>query len=289
MTLGVVICTRNRPAVLGSALSAISEQKECSPVVAVVDGSDAGVALEVRDICVAHGANYISGPSSLTLQRNIGVRNVTTDLVLFIDDDVVLSPTYCAAMVNAFLWDESLVGASGCTIDRGFAGVGGLLKKVWWRMFYWNTTTSVLPSVGPTIPYMGRRIVQTERLTGCNMVFRRSALVEHVEFDEDMRGYGLGEDVAAGLLMSRHGRLVWCGTALAYHRRSSANRDPWGTFRERPRVWRYIRSRYMGPVNVFGRMSVAWGSVGYGIEWVARLCVGTWRSTHKGDDSKWRS
>jgi glycosyltransferase involved in cell wall biosynthesis len=93
-TVAVCVCTRNRPENLQRTLDSINASTIGVDQVVV---SDDGTTHTVRGLCEALELpiTYVDGPRiGLGANRNAALDAVTTDLVLFLDDDCLLAPDY---------------------------------------------------------------------------------------------------------------------------------------------------------------------------------------------------
>jgi GT2 family glycosyltransferase len=98
----VVIPTRGRPAYLEVALASIAPAAaQLGADVLVVD--DAGASQAVRQLAQRFGARYEPHPRPLGLNhaRNTGVERSHGQLVVFVDDDVRVSPGWLGALLAA--------------------------------------------------------------------------------------------------------------------------------------------------------------------------------------------
>lgn len=105
-----VICTRNRAGQLTNLLSSISRAVAAVPEhtfdLTLVDNGSTDATADVFESW-AHTApikavRIYSERVGLAASRNVGIRTATGDILIFTDDDCVLSPEYCADMVACF-------------------------------------------------------------------------------------------------------------------------------------------------------------------------------------------
>jgi len=100
-SIAVVIATRDRPTLLERALEAIGKSDRSPDRVVVVDSASTNP--EVAKIAGASGATVIRcDEPGACRARNAGWNTVPEDLVAFIDDDCLVSPTWLDAIVEAF-------------------------------------------------------------------------------------------------------------------------------------------------------------------------------------------
>ncbi len=113
----VVVATRNRQDILGSALRTFSNQSRPPGQIVVVDRSDDHSDVEriVADIAASTSVPirvHYGEAANLPLQRNQGLRHVTEAITMFPDDDVLWYPDTAAAVMEVYESDEgSLYGA----------------------------------------------------------------------------------------------------------------------------------------------------------------------------------
>ena len=222
----LIVCTRNRPLEVGRCLESVANQTRLPHVILVVDSSDDDATERVvggRSFGpLADRLEYHRSLAGLTHQRNAGVALTRSDIVHFIDDDVVLEPGYIAAVMAAFSADErgAILGVGGLVTNAHHEGRSSLR-----RLFglYGDRSGAVLAS--------GRNVLAVDLvvdadvdwLSGCSMSYRRT-LFDVIRFDEDLPGYGLGEDVEFSYRVRQHGRLLVATAARLVHLQSPTNR-----------------------------------------------------------------
>jgi GT2 family glycosyltransferase len=230
MNLSVVIATKGRPDDLAQTLASLSEARPRPHEVLVVDGDPDHSAESVSNGTSLPGLIYVPGPAGLTLQRNVGLRTATGDVVVFLDDDVEIEPGLFAALASAY-GDSGVVGATGRVVEaapRRFGNKPSLARRL------------LLPGKEGTMTRFGypRRLQATdaerdvEFMQGCLMSARRH-VASRLGFDEALAGYALLEDEDFSYRLSRVGRIRYLPEAVVWHKntgmRSSAvrafNRD----------------------------------------------------------------
>ena len=108
--ISVVVCTRDRRALLEQCLTALRKQTYPDFEVLVVDNAPCEPA---RDICVRFGARYILEPvAGLTHARNAGARAARGELIAYTDDDAVPDPGWLAALAAEFR-DPTIAAVTG--------------------------------------------------------------------------------------------------------------------------------------------------------------------------------
>jgi glycosyltransferase involved in cell wall biosynthesis len=122
----IVIPTFGRNKFLGGCLESINKQTIKPEQVIIIDnnynaeyrGSVQKIIKEnsINDIKYSYNKGRIN---SGAVARNHGASLVNTDLVAFLDDDVVLDDDYYEKVINVFKLDDNIVGVQG--LDRALA------------------------------------------------------------------------------------------------------------------------------------------------------------------------
>lgn len=100
-TLSVVIPTRDRPALLASALEALREQRwpfDSFEVIVVDDGSRTPVSLPEFDLQVKLVRQHHKGPAAA---RNLGSQHASGEFLIFMDDDCLPGPNWLGEYAEA--------------------------------------------------------------------------------------------------------------------------------------------------------------------------------------------
>lgn len=211
----VIICTRDRPIQLEACLEALSEQRCRAFDVLVVDN---GTTDAVAEICRARGVACIrESVPGLTRARNLGARAAHADLLAFIDDDAIAEPGWLQALIREFE-DPRVAAVAGRT--RYMRAAAGAL------------TMTAVEATGEVPERPHRRFDRAVRDwfalacfggigDGNTMMFRRSALLASVRFDERIgRGRlidGGDEHVAFMSLISDGFTVVHAPDAIVRH------------------------------------------------------------------------
>ena len=181
--ISIIICTRNRAAILGDCVRSLIDQQIEAPyaeisyeIVVIDDGStdstpqtvaqiaDTQEHPRVRHVPQAHGG--------LNAARNNGVHSAEGEILVFLDDDEIAPPDYLMKVL-ARLEDAALDGAGGPCHDYG----GDALP-----------TCKNCSLTEVDVPGGGRRRVP--RLLGGNMAVRASAFERVGPFDAEISGRG---------------------------------------------------------------------------------------------------
>jgi GT2 family glycosyltransferase len=216
MTISVVIPTRRRPEPLRETLESIKQSDPPPHEVVVVDGDEERSAeAVVRE--VLPDARYLASPPGLTRQRNLALREVTGNAVLFLDDDVTIDASLLQH-VEAAYEDGGVVGVTGVVQEpdpRRFgakqAGIRGLLFRGEEGTFTRFGYPRYLLDLGTPR--------DVEVMQGCFMSARTDA-ARAVGFDESLPSYGLAEDEDFSVRLSRLGRIRFVPEAKLVHRKT---------------------------------------------------------------------
>ena len=206
-TVSVVICTLNREEPLIHVLELLKDQTVSPLEILVVDQS-----AEHQPATL----NYLKDnrdrvrlltmtPPSMTAARNLARREARGDLILFLDDDVLFYPTLVQNHLENFQ-DPNLGAVSGKVLYDGseeneFPWAARITRS---GKYLRNFTTNQRCPV-PT-------------LYGCNMSIRRDVLEAVGEFDLNLWGNFLWEDVDYALRIRKHGyQILYDPRAAVFH------------------------------------------------------------------------
>jgi GT2 family glycosyltransferase len=223
----VVICTHNRTTLLTACLNSLMAQtiRERIHVIVVDDGSTedtAGIVANYDFEFVALSTNQ-----GLSAARNAGVAQAQGLLVAFTDDDVVVPPDWCEALVDA--WDEAPLGTRAIGGTVTVASITSMTQRYLTRH---NPLAPVELDVAhaPTFSQRLRAYLHEDSsarppirpvysLVGANMSFTLEALREVGGFDPTIR-FGGDEELVCVNLRERFGDdVVICHSSIvvAHH------------------------------------------------------------------------
>ena len=208
VTLAVCVVTYERPLFLRRCLDSLMGDEPQIDEVVVVDASSAddGDAL-ARAYPSVH---YVHAPHLagwMTRSRNEALRWVRSDVVAFLDDDVVVSDRWASALRSAFVQDVSAVAGrtrNGLPDEDEYdRPIGRLLAD--------GTLTDGFAARvdGP---------LRVDHGIGANMAFRREVLAALGGFRDDYPGTALREDTDVFLRVRKLGRkAVFAPDAVVDH------------------------------------------------------------------------
>lgn len=246
MKFSLIVCTYMRPEALLALLESVNEQVLYPNEIIIVDGSRNNKTAIVFKAKSFKNLQYFKVDESgrgLTKQRNFGISKVGKDIevVCFLDDDIILTPSYFQKLIETYN-DYPNAG-----------GVGGyIINEVNWRVLKINETPKfeeyaidgyardlgkrnvirkrlgllsdkppcIMPefsngfSVGNLPP--SNKIYKVEYFMGGVSSFKKE-VVDTIKFSTYFEGYGLYEDLEYCLRVSKKHSLFVNTSAILYH------------------------------------------------------------------------
>lgn len=225
LTATVGIVTYGRPRYMARLLESLLDQTRFPDEILVVDDSHTDLTREAVDERASaferRGSTlrYLprSGPDSMPGARNTVIDCSESDLVCFLDDDVVCDPEWFESIVQGFEEHPEMaaVGGPAISVDDDLEPIREIVRHSENQNHvddYGRTTSRVKDWIPPTP-------VETDRLGGANMAFRRDALVAIGGFDlaYDRGPAKFEETDVMARLVRRGDRLLYHPGALVYH------------------------------------------------------------------------
>ncbi len=208
--IAVIIASVGRPEVVGRAIEELEKQTRLPDylVLSVCEASD--LPSDLFDVSRARKpfVTRLYGKRGLTAQRNRGIMFLQTEtsvmqlpsgVVVFFDDDFVMSRDWLEVVEREMMANADVVGYTGLVLADGAALKG-----------YSADAALVILSKGrPLLAVTDWRVQsgETEALYGCNMAIRSQAM-EDLLFDEALVMYGWLEDLDFSIRLSRKGPLL---------------------------------------------------------------------------------
>jgi len=252
LTLDVVIVTRNRPAALSLSLPLVLKQGFRPHQVIIVDSSEdkEPVAALVDEAARSSDIPLVllqSAPGT-SLQRNVGLKTVTADIVLFLDDDSLLLPNAISSIMRIYQldWEEAIGGV--CSAEATLAPEAviedakssyamtwldivklrvakqryALEARMFPDPFYLHGQSRMNVRQAPSW-LQSENAVLVEYMTGFRMSFR-AKLIGQCGFNEALSGYGLFEDTDASFSILKTHLLVGARNAQIFHYKDPGRR-----------------------------------------------------------------
>jgi glucosyl-dolichyl phosphate glucuronosyltransferase len=231
-SISAVICTRNRSAYLAQCLKAM-EAQTLSPqqheVIVVDNGSNDDTRSVAASFCERHAHfHYVrEEKAGLSIARNAGIRNSSTSIVAFTDDDAAPEPSWLEQLLNRFQELPDDVGI-----------VGGDVIPVWeTERPAWLTDRLLRPlsaglkwSAGPRFLRPGEWLVEV------NSAYQKKVLSQVGGFPEHLGRVGeslLSGDGGINLLIERAGYRLYYDPAILVRHHIPASRVTRTWFRRR--------------------------------------------------------
>lgn len=233
LTAAIVISTMGRIDDLRQSLSSIQGLERQPEQVVIVDDGDINKTREAIDN-IDLPIELVEGPGNgLPASRNEAVKHVETDVVCFVDDDVVLPPNWLSEILYTYrTFDVDGVGGSVINYTPTDIGKGNMESPAYRllmavrTLFFYNRIGDVGPAGILYAPHtmIGTNVMQVDSFQGCNMTFRMSVF-EDAQFDE---WYGVGgaapvEEVDFCTKLTTSGKdLVYNPQAVLIHKRTES-------------------------------------------------------------------
>lgn len=205
LTVTVIICSRNRPALLGKCLEAVAALTPAPDDVLVVDNSEGNK--ETETVARQSSARYALEPMpGLSRARNRGLSEADTDIVAYLDDDAIPDEHWLKFLLEPFT-DPLVASVSGTIVFQG--SNGGEPGRESYR-----SLSNQDPQWFEIATFGGLG-------WGSNMALRKAACINRRAFDVRLgRGAPIGiaeENHAFATLLSRGHRAVFEPEAIVYH------------------------------------------------------------------------
>jgi glycosyltransferase involved in cell wall biosynthesis len=131
----VVICTHNRPILLERCLRALRKVEYANFSVTVVDSAPSSNDAQI--LAARYNVDYcVSSAKGVSRARNIGTRATRSEIVAYLDDDMVPHAGWLQALVDGFT-DENVQAVTGPILpleasDSNKVELGVMLERVPW-------------------------------------------------------------------------------------------------------------------------------------------------------------
>jgi GT2 family glycosyltransferase len=258
--ISVVLCTYNGNRTIAETLSHLEKLDYPDfEVIVVDDGSIDGCADCVRE----HGFRLIrTHNTGLGRARNTGLHAATGEIVAYIDDDAYPDRDWLKYLAATFL-------------NSDFVGVGG--PNIPPPGDSWIADCVANSPGGPIHVLLNDR--EAEHIPGCNMAFRKAALLEVGGFDERFRVAGDDVDIC-WKLQKRGCKLGFSPAAVVLHHRRNSIRTYWKQQRGYGRSEALLEKKWPEKYNAGGHVSWAGKVYGNGFYTVfpraGRIYQGQW-------------
>jgi len=260
--ISVVVCTHNGAPTIAECLSAVTRLDYSNyEVIVVEDGSTDATAAVVEEFDV----QVVATPGlGLSGARNVGLAAATGEIVAYIDDDAYPDPHWLTYLAIAFADNPQFAAVGGPNLSPPDDGV---------------VADCVANAPGGPVHVLLDDDV-AEHIPGCNMAFRREALLAVDGFDAQF--VTAGDDVDVCWRLQEAGEVIgFYPAAVVWHHRRRSVRTFWRQQRGYGRAEALLEAKWperynaSGHVNWTGRI---YGPVGVGLFQRWRVYYGTWGS-----------
>ncbi len=269
LSIGIVIATRNRPEPLRVSLASINSQTLLPSEVIIVDsspGTETQNLIELLQNELRYYCGYRhSSVASAAQQRNLGADLVKSDIILFLDDDVVAEPEFLMEIRAVFQSDQDgmLGGVSGTMTNCVYADPRRLNRFLLGLCTGKFTGTLAGRILGPALWFLPsdgpEQLQPVEWLAGCCCAYRRDVFLAY-RFGSTFQGYSFAEDIHLSTRIGRRYRLANTTRARLFHADlgRETHRD-WAALGESQVVNRHMimtevlgRNRILDHIRLFG-------------------------------------
>ncbi|MFH1776602.1 MAG: glycosyltransferase [Candidatus Omnitrophota bacterium] len=271
----VVIPTKNRWPDLEKAVEAVRGQTYLPHEIVIIDQSRTEGAYE-RINSLVRGQPRIkikyvfnNKLSGLTAAKNAALSMAESDILLFIDDDIVLDPKFL--QVLNFIYGKY----------PELSGVGGLTELSYKKAGFFRRQAALMFQIGPFRDFRAalqagylkdREIIRTWWLSG-GLSSLKKEVFEKIKFNEELRGASPIEDFDFFIRSSKYFQFALAPQARALHNVSALSRDGLKrAFERKCSGFFYLFSKYVDK-TMFNRFAFFWRNTGFFIDATARSIV----------------
>ncbi|MFV8226679.1 glycosyltransferase family 2 protein [Christiangramia aquimixticola] len=252
MKFTLIICTYQRSGPLYKLLKSVKGQTLYPNQIIIIDGSEEDKTREIFKSYYFKNLEYYKVSKEnrgLTKQRNFGINKLapSSDVVCFLDDDIVLTPTYFENLLSTYQKFPEALGVGGYIVDeikwfqKRDANVqfdefeyDGFIRKLGSRHLL-RKKVGLQPDVPPCympkfsngyalgfLPPTGK-CYKVENFMGGVASYRKE-IFKKINFSTYFEGYGLYEDMDFCLRVSEMGQLYVNTSAKLLHYHEDSGR-----------------------------------------------------------------
>ncbi len=239
-TIAAVIPTRNRPVDLGKAVVSINAQRRLPETLIIVDQSEGNESADsIRALFDDQSPVkliYVHDPeiSGLVEAKKVASEIADSDIVCFLEDDVVLEDGYIGSIETGFQANGEMLGCSGVITNQPYqSGFYRVMHGIFFRGIFKDPRVQIF---GQKHDVAGDELlIPCDVLSGGLSAWRRQVLLE-IPFDV-ANGFFMFEDMeySTRVVKAYGHRLYINPSARLEHHMAAANRDPHG-YRQRRKL-----------------------------------------------------
>lgn len=239
--VSAIICTKDRYSDVVRCICHVLKQDVMPREIVIVDASKDNIveAMVTGTFDVAFPViRHIRSRPGLTHQKNVGIRNSTSSIILFLDDDILLYPEFLRNILRVF--DEATSPIGGVmgnivNIDRDEKSYCALLRRIFFSYGFGDGRFK--RSGAATYPYGLPEVKEVEFLCGGQTAYRREVCEEFWLEELFFQGYSYLEDVEFSYRVSRKYKNYYTSYARSFHN----NKTP--LKQHHPNVYRPMKLR----------------------------------------------
>jgi GT2 family glycosyltransferase len=261
--ISVVVCSYNGARTIRDCLVGLRDLDYPNyEVIVVNDGSKDRTAAITEEF----GFQLIStGNRGLSSARNTGAEAASGEIVAYIDDDAYPDPQWLSYLADTFMTSEHAAVGGPNIAPPG----GGFISEC----------VAHSPG-GPVQVLVSDR--EAEHIPGCNMAFRKSALMKIGGFDPQFRSAGDDVDVC-WRLQDRGWTIGFNPSAMVWHHRRNSVRMYWKQQQGYGKAEALLEAKWPERYNAAGHLTWAGRLYGNGLTRMlgfkrSRIYHGTWGS-----------
>ncbi len=224
----VIVPTKNRPLDLLKAIESIFLQTRLPDECIIIDQSEIADTYDsIFNLASSFNSirlDYVldTNIKGLVEAKEVGVRRSTGNIILFLEDDIVLSKDYIQQIENGFSSNPSMMGCCGVITNQP---TQSLLYKFLFTLFHRGIYGDV--RFGVAGKYFKKRasFIRSNMLSGGTSAWRRDVF-NHIPFDT-CNGFHMYEDIdfSTRVYVAYHGQLYINTNARLEHYWSPINRQ----------------------------------------------------------------
>ena len=251
MNFTLIVCTYMRPKPLLNLLQSVTKQTLYPHEILIIDGSTNEETEIILKENLFKNLKYFrvdDRERGLTKQRNFGLHQVskTSEIVCFLDDDIILTPTYFEHLIKTYQEKPDALAVGGYianevrwTTSDERSDPSKFYYDGWMRdepsRFKIRRLFGLLPDAKPGfmpsfshgrsisfLPPSGR-IYEVEQLMGGVSSYKKD-IFNQFKFSTYFKGYGLYEDADFSLRLSKTGKLYVNTNAQLAHYHDGSGR-----------------------------------------------------------------
>lgn len=223
--ISVVIATKDRYHDLLNCLQSLNAQTYLPSEIIIVDSSaDEKIKKELeKKNDYKMPVKYIHSQPGLTLQRNIGIKLASGDLLAFLDDDIVLHPDFFEKSAPSFL-NKKMGGVTGRIINE-ISSRWSLANVFRFLTFFSYQSYGQIRISGFHTEYNWcEKPLKVAWLPGVCIYLRE--VFNKFSFDENLSGYAYNEDLDLSYRISREYECWYIPDAKCIHNKSASRLSP---------------------------------------------------------------